>query len=629
MLGTRSRALLLESLRPPAGYRLNRAVGTSYTLDLIALLTAPLAFTFFHAHDDEGSPVADPVALLEALRRHAENVTLFCQAGAIAVPRPDQALLAYLEGSVVEVRAPMADGLFHPKVWVMEFAAEGEPDMYRFLCLSRNLTFDRAWDTCLCLEGRLTKRRLGFRRNGPLADFLGRLPDLAVRGVAPGLREDLNRMADAVRQVDFRVPEPFDDFMIHPLGLVPGHAWPFPRAGRALVMSPYLAHPTVERLHRDHGLEVLISRPEAIDEVHLREGGESGTLARQIFVLAPPANLDSRDAEDEESTLGGVDEVEAPTETPELTGLHAKLFVFEDGAEARIFTGSANATKAAFGLNVELMVELVGPSRACGIQALLGSEDDLRQDALGSLLQKYTPGPPEAVDDAQRSLERRLDRLVAELASSRLTATASEVEEGEAWDLTLSGSLPPVLHEATLRVWPVTLSPAHARVVSAGAEGPLAAFEGVSLAALTGFFAFELNLLEGESKAERRFVVTVVLQGAPEDRKERLLRSFLRDRRQVLRLLLLLLMDEGADVSLFIQASYDPESAWTGPLGGPAEATLLEALLGSLGESPDRIDHVARLIEDLGRTPEGRALLPEGLDTIWKPILAVREGLRR
>ena len=88
MLGTHERTLLLDNLRPPAGYRLRRAVGTSFTLDLMALLTAPLAFTFFDAHDDDGAPVADPVALLEALRRHAEKVTLFCQAGAISVPKP-------------------------------------------------------------------------------------------------------------------------------------------------------------------------------------------------------------------------------------------------------------------------------------------------------------------------------------------------------------------------------------------------------------------------------------------------------------------------------------------------------------------------------------------------------------
>ena len=37
MLGTRERTLLLESLRPPAGYRLRRAVGTSFTLDRIGV----------------------------------------------------------------------------------------------------------------------------------------------------------------------------------------------------------------------------------------------------------------------------------------------------------------------------------------------------------------------------------------------------------------------------------------------------------------------------------------------------------------------------------------------------------------------------------------------------------------
>ena len=131
MLGTRERTLLLESLRPPPGHRLRRAVGTSFTLDLMALLTAPLAFTFFDAHDDNGDPVADPVALLEALRRHAENITLFCQAGAIGVPKPQQRLMAYLEGSVFEVQAQREGGVFHPKVWVLNFEANGRPAVYR------------------------------------------------------------------------------------------------------------------------------------------------------------------------------------------------------------------------------------------------------------------------------------------------------------------------------------------------------------------------------------------------------------------------------------------------------------------------------------------------------------------
>ena len=105
--------------------------------------------------------MADPVALLAALRQHAEKITLFCQAGAIGVPRPDQNLLAYLEGSVIEVQPKRQGGIFHPKVWVLNFESEEGPAIYRVLCLSRNLTFARAWDTCLRLEGRLMQRQRG------------------------------------------------------------------------------------------------------------------------------------------------------------------------------------------------------------------------------------------------------------------------------------------------------------------------------------------------------------------------------------------------------------------------------------------------------------------------------------
>ena len=47
MLEPQERRQLLDSLRPPSGYSLDFAVGTTYSLDLLALLTAPLAFTFF------------------------------------------------------------------------------------------------------------------------------------------------------------------------------------------------------------------------------------------------------------------------------------------------------------------------------------------------------------------------------------------------------------------------------------------------------------------------------------------------------------------------------------------------------------------------------------------------------
>ena len=67
MLDPTDRSLLFESLRPPIGYSLDRAVGTTYSLDLLTLLAAPLAFTLFDWEDKEGGPMMDPLALLEAL----------------------------------------------------------------------------------------------------------------------------------------------------------------------------------------------------------------------------------------------------------------------------------------------------------------------------------------------------------------------------------------------------------------------------------------------------------------------------------------------------------------------------------------------------------------------------------
>ena len=128
----------------------------------------------------------------------------------------------------------------------------------------------------------------------------------------------------------------------------------------------------------------------------------------------------------------------------------------------------------------------------------------------------------------------------------------------------------------------------------------------MSFEALTGFFAFEVALREGPHAAGQRFAMTAELVGAPENRKERLLRSLLKDRRRVLRLLLLILMDEGADVSAFVQAAHRDDTKFEGSYGGRHEAALLEALLRNLSRNPDRIDEAARLIAISGGHRKGK-----------------------
>ena len=102
MLEPQERRQLLDCLRPPEGYSLDAAVGTTYSLDLLALLTAPVAFTFFDWENEAGRPTANPHALLAAIRRNADRMALFCQAGGIHIPSGDKRLFSYLEDSVFQ-----------------------------------------------------------------------------------------------------------------------------------------------------------------------------------------------------------------------------------------------------------------------------------------------------------------------------------------------------------------------------------------------------------------------------------------------------------------------------------------------------------------------------------------------
>src|SRR4051794_12921783 len=102
MLDPDSRELLFEALRPDPGAVLDSAVGTSFTLDLEALLLAPLAFALF---DTDGA-ADDPTALLAAIQQHAAKLALYCDQAHIRTKPSDQKLFVLLEPCLLPVAAP-------------------------------------------------------------------------------------------------------------------------------------------------------------------------------------------------------------------------------------------------------------------------------------------------------------------------------------------------------------------------------------------------------------------------------------------------------------------------------------------------------------------------------------------
>ena len=66
--------------------------------------------------------------------------------------------------------APTPRRIFHPKVWVLRFRGLDDSALHRVLVLSRNLTFDRCWDTMLRIDEDTDAQSLVDV--SPLADFV-------------------------------------------------------------------------------------------------------------------------------------------------------------------------------------------------------------------------------------------------------------------------------------------------------------------------------------------------------------------------------------------------------------------------------------------------------------------------
>lgn len=611
----------MESLRPPQGYVFDCAVGTTYSLELLALLTVPLAFTLFDLADGEGRTVQSQLALLEALHRNARRVSIFCQAGRIAVPSAYRRLLPYVEESVFMATAQSPHGVFHPKLWALRFVGDEGQVLYRVLCLSRNLTFDRSWDTVLSLEGLLLDRQNAVAASRPLGDFIASLPQLTLRPIPNHALADVDRVQHEIRRVKFAPPEGFDDVRFWPLGIEGAKRWPFGRdLNRVLVVSPFLSAEPLRRLTQGTKDSVLVSDLPALGEL----GEALPETFEHVYFLDPAAELEE-EAETEQDEDGGF---------AQTKGLHAKLYVTDAGREASVWTGSANATSAAFNRNVEFMVELVGRKSTCGVETFLTRAE--HRTSFADLLQPYDPdGESTPADPLRKELEAALSTARHFLVTSAPVAYVRAVEDAELYQVSLEsprrgdGEVPP---EVSVRCWPISLRESFA-VTPEYAHRLRASFGQLTFEALTSFFAFELTARKGQKELSDRFVLNVPLEGAPADRQERLLQLMLRDRKHVLRFIMLLLAEGGAELSAVISRIRDDgdeeRPGRAGRHAGEFEFPVFEKLVRALDRNPAQLDRVARVVEDLRKTPEGRDLLPEGFDEVWEPVWAARQRVRR
>ncbi len=612
MLEPGNRRLFLESLRPPEGYTFDLAVGTTYTLDLLALLSVPLAFTFADAQDRNGQLASDPLALLESARRHAGRIVLFCHGGQTSVPRTRQPALAFLEQSVVTALPPRVDetqAVFHPKVWALRYLAEEQPARYRLVCQSRNLTFDASWDTSLVLDGELMEHRVrGFSQNRPLSDFFRLLPGLACRPMSGSQRELVELCADELQRVRFHPPKglEIERFWSFGLGSV-NPDFPDLKSRPILVVSPFLGGEFLRSMAERRPQSFLVSRRDAL--LTAPRGALSGFT--EIFSFKAGLELEPEDGEADLAPLGG---------------LHAKVFVIDDGWNVRLVVGSGNSTSAAMGrvpCNVEFMVELSGRKSKFGIDTFLNPGKDSDAGTFRSLIEPFDKSDLGTVTEDEDAINLELTMEAGAASLARVDVKGQVKADGDRYVLGLEITEPVHLGPAigTVTCWPVSLSDAHSKPFADGSE-----FTGMLITELSCFLAIEIRASLNGRSARKRFVRPIELNGLPEDRLPRLLAGMLSNRAQLMQLLWLLLSpDDDLTFAEFDQSLGNFGKNFAASLSSPG---LMERMLETLHRGPDRLDAVASLVAELRKTEAGAELLGADFDAVWEPLWKVREARR-
>lgn len=592
MIDAEKRSLLTDALTPPPGYRFDTGIATTYSLDLVTLLALPLHLSWL-ASGEENSQQIEPIRLIEALRRTADRLTVFCERGRMLVPRMPSPLLALLEAMVHEVKAPHG-GAFHPKVWLLRFVSADQDAQIqlRLLVMSRNLTDDASWDLTLQMDGKPGLKRLA--RNRPLAVFFESIAVQSRKALTADRHSQQSSLIEHVRQCVWELPAGFEDIRFHDLGLKKKPFEWFPKLHDRLwdelgVISPFVSERALQALARaTKARRFLISRPTELDALTEPLPGEFSP----VMMLSDHAEY----GDNEDDTLG------------KLNGLHAKVFVARQGWNTHLFLGSANATDAAllYGRNVELMVELIGK------HSKVGTPDSwLGEKGLQHLLKPYERSPFAPTEETINA-RKTLDALHKEISNRVLEIRCETV--GDNWTLILSGLESLDMREAHMAVWPLTLNSERAVVFTPENCNTPVKMGVVSKQEITSFVGFLLKL----GDEELRFGLDIPLLNPPEGRDLEILRQALKNREGFVRYLVLLLGDwtpAGANAT----SSAEGAQGWGG-VGQTKDVPLFEMLARAYAREPERLKQVATVVARLRNegVVETADVLPPAFMAVWE-----------
>ena len=501
-------------LIPPDSYILDFAVGTTYSLDLDALVGVCIALGL--SVESDSNIMKDPVCLLEALRRTGDKLALFCEAGQIYLPRNVSVVYTLLEKMVFQVVTKAMKGIkhpsFHPKFWLLRYTNK-EEFLYRIVVLSRNLTFDRSWDICFYMDGKLGEET---DKNIPVADFLKYL----LRQLPKSEIAKAKQIRQLIKELDYVNFETgmkeFYDFEFIPSGvpcseggiysmldtsLIKGENDRFEKSfHELLVISPFLSKDIIRQFNeRSRWIEnteyLLITREMSLEKLKPEDCDNF-----RIYVLKDEIVDGEAAISDGESDYYKQD-------------IHAKVYMLRKNTSTELYLGSLNASHNAVYGNIEFMLLLKSKNRHINMEKLKADIFNGDEDGANNPFKEVELSEHKKLKEVDEAGE--LDFLIKQINRYKFYAVVSE--NRDYYDVNIS------VEDYEKPDADITLSPIFAQTEEVEfAKNML--FEKLSINSLSEFYV--LFICDNAGNKVKR-LIKIETEGIPDEREGKVILSII------------------------------------------------------------------------------------------------------